>query len=84
MFSGMLRDKSDWCNRLTRDHLDLLLRINEDGETLKMLSREPAIRLWFNDKVRRLTASSHKNSRMKRQKRSDTEFVNITELVMSD
>ena len=50
-----------------------------------MFNPEPAINLWFSDKVRRqLTASSHRNSTMKRQKRSDTEFVDIAELAMSD
>ena len=84
MFSRMLRVKSDWRNRLTRDHLDSLLRINEEGESLKMINPESAINLWFNDKVRRLTASLRINSTMKRQKRSDTAFVNIAELTMSD
>ena len=84
MFSPMLRVKSDWRNRLTRDHLDSLLRINEEGESLKIFNPEPAISLWFNNKVRRLTAFSDRNSTMKRQKRSDTEFVDIAELAMSD
>ena len=83
MFSRMLRVKSDWRNRSTRDHLDSLLRINE-GESLKMFNPESAINLWFNDKVRRLTASLRVNSTMKRQKRSDTAFVNIAELTTSD
>ena len=51
---------------------------------MKIFNPEPAIHLWFNDKVRRLTASSHRNSPMKRQKRSDIEFVDIAELGMSD
>ena len=84
MFSRILRVKSDSRNRLTRDHLDLLLRIDEEGESLEMFNSEPAINLWFSDKVRRLTVSSHRSSTMKREKRSDTEFVNITELAMSD
>ena len=84
MFSRMLRVKSDWCNQLTRDHLGSLLRINEEGESLKIFNPEPAINLWFNDIVRRLRASSHRNSTMKRQKCRDTEFVDIAELAMSD
>ena len=47
MFSRMLRVKSDWSNRLTRDHLDSLLRIDEEGESLKMFNPESAINLWF-------------------------------------
>ena len=49
-----------------------------------MFNPEPAISLWFNDKVRRLTASSHRNSRMKRQKRNATEFVDVAKLAMLD
>ena len=84
MFSRMLRVKSDWHNRLT-DHLDsFILRINKEGESLEMFNPEPATSLWFNDEVRRLAASSHRNSTIKRQKRSDTEFVDIAELAISD
>ena len=49
-----------------------------------MFDPEPTISLWFNDKVQRLTASSHRNSTMKCQKHSDTEFVEIAELATSD
>ena len=49
-----------------------------------MFNPEPAVNLWFNDKVWRLAASSHRNSTIKRQKRSDTEFVDIAELAMSE
>ena len=49
-----------------------------------MFNPQPAINLWFNDKVRRRTASSHWNSTMKSQKRSDTEFADIAELAISD
>ena len=84
MFSRMLRVKSDWRDQLTRDHLDSLLWINVEGEILEMFNPEPAVNLWFNDKVWRLTASSHRNSTIKHQKHSDTEFVDIAELAMSD
>ena len=40
MFSRALRVKSDWRNRLTRDHLDSLLRINEEGENLRMFNHD--------------------------------------------
>ena len=68
MFSRMLTVKSDWRNRLTMDHLDSLLPISEDGESLKMFNPKPAVNLRFNDKLRRLTAPSHINSTKKRQK----------------
>ena len=50
MFLQMLRVKSDWCNRLTRDHLESLLQINKDEESLKMFNSEPLINHWLNDK----------------------------------
>ena len=40
IFSQMLRVKFDWRNRLTRDHLDSLLQINEEGESLKKFNTE--------------------------------------------
>ena len=48
-----------------------------------MFNPEPIINLWFNDKVQRLTASSHRGSKMKHQK-CDTEFVDMAELPTSD
>ena len=50
MFLQMLRVKSDWCNRLTRDHLESLLQINKDEESLKMFNSEPLRNHWLNDK----------------------------------
>ena len=49
-----------------------------------MFNPAPAINLWFNDKVQRLTTSLHKSSMIKCWKHSDTEFADITELAMSD
>ena len=77
----MLRIKSDWRNRLIRD-LYSLLRIDEEGVSSKMFNPEPAKNLCFNDKIRRLTASTHRISTMKHQKCSDAEFVGITELAI--
>ena len=50
-FLQMLRVKSDWCNQLTKDHLESLLQINKDEESLKMFNSEPLINHWLNDKV---------------------------------
>ena len=84
VFSQMLRVKSDLRNQLTRDYLDSLLYIYEEGDSLQMFNSESAINLWFNDKVHSITASAHRSSTMKRQKHSDTEFLDIAELAMSD
>ena len=57
----ILRVKSDWRNRLS----------------LKMINPEPAKNLCSNDKIRRLTASTHRISTMERHKCSDAEFADI-------
>ena len=60
VFSRMARVKTNWRNRLCRDRLDNLLRIGEDGPSVDEYSPDVAINSWYNAKVRRLMASSHK------------------------
>ena len=88
MFSRMNRVKSDWRNRLNRDTLDDLLRIGEDGPSLDDFDPNPAIDMWFTDKVRRLKSRRHKYPN-KRKKASDgnavvPQSVDIAEYVLSD
>ena len=88
MFSRMNRVKSDWRNHLNRDTLDDLLRIGEDGPTLDDFDPNPAIDMWFSDKVRRLKTGRHKYPD-KRKKASDgsavvSQSVDIAEYVLSD
>lgn len=88
MFSRMNRVKSDWRNRLNRDTLDELLRIGEDGPFLDDFNPDPAIDMWFTDKVRRLKTGRH-NYPDKRKKPADgsalaSQTVDIAEYVLSD
>ena len=52
--------KSDWRNNLSREWLDTLLRIGEDGPSLDEFNPDPFIDSWFNEKVWRLMAGPHK------------------------
>ena len=83
-FSTMLRVKTHWRNRLNRQHLDALLCIGEEGQSIGQFDPNYAINLWFNDKVCRLTASQHKSCSEKRQKVYENEYADIATLAMSD
>ena len=49
-----------------------------------MFNPKLGMNLFLDDKVQRLTVSSHRKLMMKHQKHSDTKFADITELAMSD
>ena len=83
MFSRMARVKTDWRNRLGRDTLDSLLRISEEGPELDKFDPNPAINLWFDSKVRRLTTSGHKYPE-KRRRLQEKDVVDIATITMSD
>ena len=83
-FSRMNRIKSDWRNQLSRDRLEVLLRISEEGPSVADFNPNPSVDEWYNDKVRRLTAGPHNYpSHQKRFKMSDS-VVNLAELTLSD
>ena len=83
MFSRMNRTKTDWRNRLNRDSIDALLRIGEEGPSVKDFNPDQGIERWYNAKVRRLTAQPNKYS--KRQKSSSSSAsVNLSSFVLSD
>ena len=84
MFSRMARVKSDWRNRLSRDRLDALLRIGEEGPSCQDFDPSPSIEKWFEASVRRLTSSSHKYPEKRRKLDDGSKFVDLTDLVMSD
>ena len=84
MFSRMARVKSDWHNWLSRDRLDALLRIGEEGPSCKGFDPNPSIEKWFQASIRRLTSSSHKYPEKQRKLNDGSNFVDLTDLVMSD
>ena len=59
MFSRMARVKTDYRNRLSRPLLDACLRVSEEGVGISDFNPDPSISLWYEQKVRRLSASSH-------------------------
>ena len=59
-FSRMARVKTDFRNQLGRERLSACFRISEEGSSITDFNPDPAIELWYNDKVRRLGSSSHK------------------------
>ena len=84
MFSRMNRVKTDWRSSLSRDRLNVLLRISEDGPSLEEFNPDASIDCWYTDKVRRLNTGSH-NYPSKRKKSSDGKEVNdLATLTLSD
>ena len=83
MFSRMARVKTDWRNRLGRDRLDALLRIGEDGPEMTNFDPSNAMTLWYNDKVRRLTAGPH-NYPKSRKINAKEKQVDISTMTLSD
>ena len=58
MLSQMNRIKTDWQNRLSREHLECNLCIGEEGPTSKDFNPEASISKWYSQKVRRISAVS--------------------------
>ena len=84
MFSRMNRVKTDWRLSLSRDRLDVLLRISEDGSSLEEFHPDANIDCWYTDKVRRLNTGPH-NYPSKREKSSDgKEVIDLATLTLSD
>ena len=59
LFSRMNRVKTDICNRLSRQRLDVYLRVGEEGPVVTGFDPDPVIDKWFVDKTRCLTAGPH-------------------------
>ena len=83
MFSRMSRVKTDWRSRLSRQNLDALLRIGEEGPEVSDFDANDSIDHWFSDRVRRLTSSTHKYPE-KRKRLNDKSVVDIAMLALSD
>ena len=84
MFSRMNRVKSDWRNNLSRERLDILLRIGEDGPSLDEFNPDPFIDSWFNEKVRRLTAVPHKYPQKRAKFTNQPEQIDLAIITLSD
>ena len=88
MFSRMARVKTDYRNRLSRDLLDACLRVEEDGPTLENFNPDPAISLWFEQKVRRLSSSSHRYPEKRKSNvganATSSSVIDLSALTISD
>ena len=79
VFSWMNGIKTDRRSSLSRDCLDVLFRISEDGPSLEEFNPDASIDCWYSVKVRRLNTGHH-NEPSKRKKSSDDKCT--TELEM--
>jgi hypothetical protein len=59
MFSTMARMKPHLRNRMSRDRLDSLLRISEEGPSVKDYDPTAAIERWYGQKKRRSGFGGH-------------------------
>ena len=83
MFLRMARVKTNWRNSLGRDRFDALLRIGEDGPEMINFDPSNAMTLWYNDKVRRLTAGPH-NYPKSRKINAKEKQVDISTMTLSN
>lgn len=85
MFSRMNRVKTDWRNKLGRERLDSCLRISEEGESIEDFNPDGAIEIWYEQKVRRISAAKPHRYPEKRQKSGQSsQAVNIAKYTLSD
>ena len=84
MFSRMNRVKTDWRNRLSRDRLDNLLRIGEEGCSIGDFNPDPYIDQWFSDKVRRLTAGPHQYPQKRKKAANAKDIIDLAVITLSD
>ena len=85
LFSRMNRVKIIERDRLGQDHLDLYLRVNEEGPDIEVLDSDIVIDLWFSEKVQQLPAGPHQPKRKQENDgQGTTACVDINSLVISD
>lgn len=68
MFSTMARIKPQLRNRMSRDRLDSLLRIGEEGPSVKEYNPTAAIDLWYGQKKRRIGFGGHAYPKKRKKK----------------
>ena len=62
--------KTDFCNRLGHKRLETLLRIGKEGSEIKDFDPDCYISMWYQDKVRWLSAAKPHNYLKKKRKSS--------------
>ena len=71
MFSTMARMKPKLHNRMSRDKLDSLLRISEEGPQVKDYDPTAAIDHWYGQKKRRIGFGGHEYPKNRKNKRTE-------------
>ena len=71
MFSTMARMKPKLRNRMSRDKLDSLLRISEEGPQVKDYDPTAAIDHWYGQKKRRIGFGGHEYTKNRKNKRTE-------------
>ena len=84
MFSHMNRLKTNWHFSLSRDRLDMLLNMSDDGPSLEEFNPDASIDCWYNDKVRRLNTGPHKYPFKHKKSSDDKEVIDLAMLTLSD
>ena len=83
MFSRMNRLKISWRSSLSRDWLDVLLSISENGPS-EEFTPDASIDSWYTDKVRRLNTGPHNYSSKRKKSSDDKEVIDLATLTLSD
>ena len=60
LFSRMSRVKTDLRNRLSCNHLNVYVRIGEEGVAVDVFNPNPVIELWLSNRVHCLKSGPHK------------------------
>ena len=76
--------KNDWCSSLSRDWLDVLLCISEDGPSLEEFNPDESIYCWYTDKVGCLNAGPHNYPSKCKKSCDGKEAINLAALTLSD
>ena len=79
VFSTLKFIKSDRRNCLKEETLDRLLRINVEAPALSKWNPETAVKLWSNDKVRRVAQTGKRKPRRKKNPHCDSPSVSDEE-----
>ena len=86
MFSTMNRVKTDFRNKLSRERLEMCLRISEEGEKIEDFDPNESIKVWYNQKVRRISVAKPHKYPAKQKKTGDNSdvAVDIAKYTLSD
>ena len=83
-FSRMARVKTDYRNRLKRTRLDACLQISEEGIALASFNPDPAIDVWYGEKVWRLTSTPHRYPKNRERQNKSEKVLDIATITLSD